>query len=121
MKKTVEKVQISIGGVILGITAMGNLFHDFFPHSREILGTVALILILLVLLKLFYYPKYFKQDLDNPVLASIIATFSMTLMLIASYLKPYFGYELSIFLWIFNWREYIAGKIRKEIWQICYQ
>lgn len=101
MKKNVEKVQISIGGVILGITAMGNLFHDFFPHSREILGSVALILILLILLKLFYYPKYFKQDLDNPVLASIIATFSMTLMLIASYLKPYLGYELSIFLWIF--------------------
>lgn len=101
MKETVKRVQISIGGVILGITAMGNLFFDYFSYSRELCGLFALILILLVVLKLIYYPEYFREDLDSPVLASIIATFSMALMLIAAYSKPYLGYNLSIIIWIF--------------------
>ena len=101
MKEYIERVPISIGGVILGITAMGNLLYDYINYSREICGTIAVLLGILVVLKLIYYPKYFKKDLNNPILASVIATFSMALMLIANYIAPYIGLKAAYFIWIF--------------------
>ena len=101
MKSSIERIPISIGGVILGITAMGNLLYDYTGQSHEICGVIATILIILVILKLIYYPKYFKEDLDNPVLASVIATFSMALMLLSNYICPYIGVKYSFYIWIF--------------------
>jgi len=100
MKADIEHLPISIGGPILGIAAMGNLLHDFFPYSREVCGLISFILILLVLIKLIKYPSTFKEDLNNPVLASIIATLSMALMLISNFIYPYLGNTISISLWI---------------------
>ncbi|MBE6486301.1 MAG: TDT family transporter [Methanosphaera stadtmanae] len=99
MKADIEHLPISIGGPILGIAAMGNLLHDFFPYSREVCGLLSSILIILVLIKLIRYPNTFKEDLNNPVLASIIATLSMALMLISNFIYPYMGYTISILLW----------------------
>lgn len=101
MKTDIEHLPISIGGPILGIAAMGNLLHDFFPYSREVCGLISALLFILVIIKLIKYPETFKKDLNNPVLASIIATLSMALMLIASFILPYAGYIPSISLWIF--------------------
>lgn len=101
MKTDIEHLPISIGGPILGIAAMGNLLHDFFPYSREVCGFISALLFILVIIKLYKYPKYFKEDLDNPVLASIIATLSMALMLISNFIYPYVGYSTAISLWIF--------------------
>lgn len=101
MKINIEKLPISIGGPILGITAMGNLIHDFFPYSREFCGIIAVLLFVLVIAKLFKYPETFKEDLNNPVLASIIATLSMAIMLLSNFIYPYIGYNIAICLWIF--------------------
>lgn len=100
MKIYLDKLPISIGGPILGIAAMGNLIHDFFPQSREICGLISALLFILVILKLIKYPKIFKEDLKNPVLASIIATLSMALMLLSNFVYPYIGYYPAISLWI---------------------
>ena len=100
MKTNIKNMPISIGGAILGITAMGNLIHDFLPYSRELCGTIATLLIILVIIKLINYPEIFKEDLKNPVLASIIATLSMAMMLLANFIYPYVGYNISITLWI---------------------
>lgn len=99
MKMDIEHLPISIGGPILGIAAMGNLLRDFIPYSRELCGLISSLLLILVILKLIQYPQTFKEDLDNPVLASIIATLSMAVMLIANFVYPYVGYTISISLW----------------------
>lgn len=100
MKIYLDKLPISIGGPILGIAAMGNLIHDFFPQSREICGLISALLFILVILKLIKYPEIFKEDLKNPVLASIIATLPMALMLLSNFVYPYIGYYPAISLWI---------------------
>jgi exfoliative toxin A/B len=100
MKINLETLPISIGGPILGIAATGNLIHDYFPYSREVCGIITFLLILLVIWKLIKYPERFKEDLNNPVLASIIATLSMALMLLSNFIYPYIGYNTSIALWI---------------------
>lgn len=98
-KETVKRIPISIGGIILAITAMGNLFHDFLPFSRELCGSIAVIMLLFVVVKIFLYPELFKEDLNNPILASVVATCSMTLMLLADYIEPYTGYTIAICVW----------------------
>lgn len=100
MKIDIKNLPISIGGAVLGIAAMGNLLHDFFPHSREVCGLISAMLFMLVIVKLIKYPETFKEDLNNPVLASIIATLPMALMLISNFVYPYAGYAMSITLWI---------------------
>ena len=100
MKIDIEHLPISIGGPILGIAAMGNLLRDFFPYSREVCGLISALLFILVFIKLIEYPETFKKDLNNHVLASIIATLSMALMLIANFIYPYVGYTIAISLWI---------------------
>lgn len=100
MKTNLDKLPISIGGPILGITAMGNLTHDFFPYSRELCSLIATVLFVLVIIKLIKYPETFKEDLDNPVLGSIIATLSMALMLLSNFVYPYIGYAMAISIWI---------------------
>ena len=101
MKIFLDKLPISIGGPILGIAAMGNLIHDFFPQSREVCGLLSALLFILVIAKLIKYPEIFKEDLKNPVLASIIATLSMAIMLISNFFYPYIGYYPAISLWVF--------------------
>ena len=101
MKVNFDKLPISIGGAILGITAMGNLVHDFFPYSREFCGIIATLLFILVIIKLVKYPETFKEDLNNPVLASIIATLSMAIMLLANFIYPYTNYTIAISIWTF--------------------
>ncbi len=100
MKVDIENLPISIGGPVLGIAAMGNLIRDFFPYSREVCGLISALIFILVIIKLIKYPETFKQDLNNPVLASVIATFSMATMLIANFIYPYTGYIVAISLWI---------------------
>lgn len=100
MKMDIEHLPISIGGPILGIAAMGNLLRDFLPYNRELCGLISSLLLMLVILKLIQYPHTFKEDLNNPVLASIIATLSMAVMLIANFIYPYVGYAIAISLWV---------------------
>ena len=45
------------------------------------------------------YPSFFKSDLDNPIIFSSFGTFSMSLMLLSTYLYDFFGFY-SIILWI---------------------
>ena len=99
MNINIKLMPISIGGVILGLTAMGNLFYDYFMYSREICDLISTFLFILVLIKLVKYPETFKEDLNNPILASIIATLSMTLMLYSNYLYFYMG-SYSMLLWV---------------------
>lgn len=37
------------------------------------------------------YPDSFREDMQNPIMASVFCTSTMALMLLAGYLKPYIG------------------------------
>lgn len=100
MKINIEYLPISIGGPILAIAAMGNLLHEYVPYIREVCCLLSTTLLLLIIIKLWKYPQYFKKDLNNPVLASIIATLPMTIMLITTYIYHYVDYTLAFSLWI---------------------
>ena len=84
--KYLSNIPISIGAIILSLAAMGNLVSSILPFSREISLLIGLPLLLITISKLIVMPKTLKNDLNNPILASVIAAFSMSFMLWSMFL-----------------------------------
>lgn len=99
MKKFIKSVPIPLAGVMLGFAALGNLLQSYSETLRYICGGVAGILLLLLLLKLIMYPSMIKEDLKNPIMASVSATFTMGIMLLSVYVKPFIG-TAAKYIWL---------------------
>ncbi|WP_300411240.1 TDT family transporter [Lagierella sp.] len=86
-----KKIPLPIVGVILGLFALGNLIQTYSETLRLVLGGIGAVLLVLFLIRMFSNLNVFKEEMKNPVMASVFGTFSMALMLFAGYLKPYIG------------------------------
>lgn len=100
MKKIIQKVPVPLCGVMLGFAALGNLLQSYGEGIRYTCGVVAAFLLILVLLKLILFPGMVKEDLQNPIMASVAATFPMALMLLSTYVKPFIG-MFAKYIWVF--------------------
>ena len=94
----IKKVSIPFAAVMLGLAALGNLLQSYSEGLRAFCGLLATIFLILCLLKICLYPKDIVKDFDNPIQASVAATFPMALMLLATYLKP-LSAPLGLLLW----------------------
>lgn len=100
MKHVIKKVPIPLCGVMLGLAALGNLLQSYSEGVRYVCGAMAGILLILVVLKLVLFPNVIKEDLKNPIMASVAATFPMALMLLSGYVKPFIG-KATLYIWLF--------------------
>lgn len=100
MKKIIQKVPVPLCGVMLGLAALGNLLQSYGEGIRYACGIIAALLLVLILLKLVLFPKMIKEDLQNPIMASVSATFPMALMLLSTYVKPWIG-AVAKYIWLF--------------------
>ncbi len=100
MKDTIKKVPIPLCGVMLGTAALGNLLQSYSEGIRYVCGIVAAVLLVLILLKLILFPQMVKEDMNNPIMASVAGTFSMSLMILSTYVKPFIG-QAAFYIWIF--------------------
>ena len=100
MKDIIKKVPIPFCGVMLGFAALGNLLQSYGEGIRSVCGIVAAFILILVLLKLIMFPQMIKEDMKNPIMASVSGTFSMALMLLSTYVKPYIG-AAAKYIWFF--------------------
>lgn len=95
----IEKIPIPICGLILALFSLGNLLNDYNPYFKVICGTIGGIFLILILAKLILYPGKIKEDFKNPIIASNSGTFSMSLMILSTYLisfMPNFAYGVWI-------------------------
>ena len=90
---------LPFAGLMLGLAALGNLLASYSETLRLILGGISCLCLLLLLLKLFKYPKDIFADLQNPALASIAATFPMGIMILCTYLAA-FNKAAALALWV---------------------
>ncbi|MBQ6511198.1 TDT family transporter [Methanobrevibacter sp.] len=97
----IEKIPIPICGLILALLSLGNLLNDVHPHLRVICAAIGIILMISIILKLILYPKNIKEDFKNPIIASNSGTFSMSLMLLSTYLQPFMP-NIAYGVWIFG-------------------
>lgn len=95
-----KKVSIPYAAVMLGLAALGNLLQSYGAGLRYFCGACSLVFLILLLGKLFTHPQDIRNDLKNPVLASVSSTFPMGLMILSTYLAP-FVFPLAFAIWGF--------------------
>lgn len=100
MKDVIKKVPVPLCGVMLGLAALGNLLQSYGEGIRYGCGILAAFLLVLVLLKLILFPQMIKEDMKNPIMASVAGTFPMALMLLSTYVKPFIG-AAAMYIWYF--------------------
>lgn len=99
MKQMIKKVPVPLCGVMLGTAALGNLLQSYSEGVRLLCGAVAALLLVLILLKLILFPGGVKKDLGNPIMASVSGTFTMSIMLLSVYAKPWIG-GAAYYIWL---------------------
>lgn len=95
----VKILPIPISGLILALLSLGNLVQDIHPYLRYLFGAAGSVFLILMILKVVFYGDSVKNDLKNPVILSSSGTFSMSLMLLSTYLASYMPF-ISYGLWI---------------------
>jgi len=101
MGQIIKKVPIPMAGLMLGLAAVGNLVQSYGDLYRNIFGALSAILLFLLIMKIFIDPKGVKESMENPVVASVSPTLSMGIMILSTYIKPYFP-SLGYGIWIFG-------------------
>ncbi|HIT90706.1 MAG TPA: TDT family transporter [Candidatus Merdenecus merdavium] len=94
----IKKIPLPIAGLALGIAALGNLIGSYNMGARLVLGVVSAVIFITLTMKILLDIHSFKEEMKNPVIASVMATYSMAGMLLAGYIQPYAG-TFSYILW----------------------
>ncbi len=99
MKESIRKAPVPLCGVALGMAALGNLLQSYSQGLRYSCGAVSGLLLILFLLKAVMFPQMIRQDMKNPVIASVAPAFPMALTQLSVYLQPWLG-RGSYYLWL---------------------
>ncbi|MBJ7552914.1 TDT family transporter [Marinomonas spartinae] len=92
-----------IAGLALGIASLGCSWHfvvqesSFLPYFS---ATIGAFLLMLLVGKFSLHPRLLVQDLQHPVVGSVVPTFAMALMVITMSLH-HFMPKLAVALWLF--------------------
>ena len=95
----VKKLPIPIAGLILALLSLGNLLQDIHPYLRYLFGAIGVLLIILMIVKVVLYPEDIRNDFRNPVIVSSSGTFSMSLMLLSTYIIEFIP-DIAYIIWI---------------------
>lgn len=96
----IKKVPIPIAGLMLALAATGNLVLSYGNIYRNIFGILSAMVMVLLVIKVVTNPKSLGEGFENPVIASVMPTFSMGLMILSTYIKP-FQPSLAMGVWFF--------------------
>lgn len=86
-----SRIPLPICGLGLGTIGLANLIKPYSLISAQIVAGVSVAFLLLFIIRSVMYPQKLKEDLLNPVAASVAGTFSMTLMLLSGYFDAEYG------------------------------
>lgn len=111
MQQIIKRVPIPTAGVALGLAALGNLLSPLDERIRLICGILSVFMVSLLLAKTAMFPKMMKADFENPVFASVSATFAMALMQLSGYVAN-ISMKVACGIWITA----LAGHIALIIW-----
>ena len=95
----IRNLPTPIAGLALGSAALGNLLQPYSSSLQLLFNLLSLIIIVLLTIKFVLGFDKLKKEMENPVVATVLATYPMTIMLLASFSKKYIGL-LSMPVWI---------------------
>lgn len=94
-----KKIPMPMVGVMLALAVLGNLVQSYGEIYRNILGGISAIIFVITTIKFLSDWKGLKKDLDTPIGGSVFLTYTMGIMLLATYIKPY-NYTIAYGVWI---------------------
>ena len=95
----IKQLPLPASGLILALLSLGNLLQDIHPYIRYLFGAIGIIILILLILKVISYPQDIKNDFKNPIIVSSCGTFSMSLMLLSTYINPFMP-SIAYSIWI---------------------
>lgn len=125
MDSLIKKVPLPMSGLMLALAATGNLLSPYGAIYRYAFGIMAAILLVLLTAKAVFDPDSLAEGFGNPVVASIMPTFSMGIILLSTYVKGYLpgaalgiwitGFLLHIILMVLFTKKYIFNFNIKKV------
>jgi exfoliative toxin A/B len=94
----IKKTPVAICGLALALSSVGNLLAVYGEPLQHIPVFFSFLLIVLFLLKTIFDFENLKTELQSPIILGVLPTFTMTLMFLATYAKPYAGFA-AVCLW----------------------
>ena len=95
----IKNLPTPIAGLALGSAALGNSLQPYSSSLQLLFNLLSLIIIVLLTIKFVLRFDKLKKEMENPVVATVMATYPMSIMLLASFSKKYIGL-LSMPVWI---------------------
>lgn len=89
VKNATHRVPIPAAGLMLGLAALGNLLSSYGNIFKALLGAISLFILVLLLMKITCDAKAVMEDLQNPASAGIACTFPMAIIVLSTYLYPF--------------------------------
>lgn len=96
----IKKVPLPIVAVALSWATLGNLLSFISPAVKPICGCISVVMLVLFLLRLAMDWPAVKKELQTPIMLSVVGTFPMLLMLLATYVKPLWGLMPARAVWV---------------------
>lgn len=90
-KEAIERVPFPVCGVALGTVALGNLLDNYVPGLRYALAVLAALMLCALVAKCVLVPGFFRENMENPISASVSGTFPMTVMQLSALVAPFWG------------------------------
>ena len=107
-------------GLVLGLLAIGNLVGSWSQILRYFFSGLAVLFFIHLIFGMVSYRKLVKNQLRDPLIASVFPTFFMQGMLISSYLASWtFLGAWTMFLASFLWWISLIGLILLMVYYIC--
>lgn len=85
-----RNLPVAVSGLALGTAGLGNILGmEVHPKLRFICASIAALILLLVMIKKFAYPRLLWNEIAHPVLGSFVPAFDMALMVLADLIASY--------------------------------
>ena len=107
----IKSLPTPIAGLALGSVALGNLLQPYSSSLQLLFNILSLIIIVLLTIKFTLEFDELKKEMENPVISTVLATYPMSIILLASFSKNYIGL-LSMPIWIIG--------IFLDFYVVCY-
>lgn len=100
MNRILKNTPIPAAGLMLGLAAAGNLVLSYGIIYKNILGSLAAVILIILTAKIISNPKCVEESFKNPVVASVMPTYSMGTMILSTYINPYFPLSAKVMWFI---------------------
>lgn len=107
MKNSIKKIPTPICGLMLALGSLGNLLSNYSLLIKNICFLLSIIIFIFMAFKILFFINDIKNEFNNPVIASVMPTFSMGLMIISTFLKP-LNYHIAFLFFIFGYLIHIG-------------